>query len=411
VIHVEEKFSASGVASRANELRDGGADVNQVADILARADRHAANYGIGIILDGFGRPMPTSPELVAQTLRASNDGIEASYLSSKPLQAELLQQVLSWQRIPESYWQDFLLVTPSDAGTGAVNTAVQLYLMMNEQISALAVEELSWPVYQSIAASNRVGFASYALQAEDILRPTAITIMQAGPHNSTGYICSSDIIQTRADAAARKGLPIILDRAYPGFENAEVLQNQGYDAVMQRSSDHYLLPFLQSGCSVSIALSPTKAFRSFALRPCGLTLVYEPDANKRKLLESAMITVNRSRGSAFEHPATRGFIRGLVENRSVLELEHGETLQRLAQAQKLWKELLQGHPLAEAFTSQYAGMFRNLFAIDGCEEAFYEAHIYPVIAGNRCRINVTGIPQDEAKAQGHIDVFAKLLRL
>ena len=117
MIHVEEKFSASGVASRAKELRDGGADVNQVADILARADRHAANYGIGIILDGFGGPMPTSPELVAQTLRASNDGLEATYLSSKPLQAELLQQVLSWQRIPESYWQDFLLVTPSDAGT------------------------------------------------------------------------------------------------------------------------------------------------------------------------------------------------------------------------------------------------------------------------------------------------------
>ena len=83
----EEQFSSKAVAARAQVLRDGGADVNQVADLLARADSQAANYGIGIILDGHGRPMPTSPELMAQTMRVGEEGAAATYLSSKPLYA------------------------------------------------------------------------------------------------------------------------------------------------------------------------------------------------------------------------------------------------------------------------------------------------------------------------------------
>ena len=407
----EKQFSSKAVAARAQALRDGGADVNQVADLLARADSQAANYGIGIILDGHGRPMPTSPELMAQTMRAAEEGAAATYLSSKPLYAELLQQVLRWQRIPKQYWDNFLLVTPSDAGTGAVNTAVQMFLMMNSKISALAVEELSWPVYQSIAASNRIGFDAYALQDEAVATPNWLTVMQAAPHNSTGYVCPPEIIRARAENCAESGRPIILDRAYPGFEHAGMLASQGYDAVMQRSCDHYILPFLQANCSFALAISPTKAFRSFTLRPCGLTLVYEPRDSKRKQLAGAMNTITRGRGSAFEHPASRAFIRSLVENRSVLELEHGQTLQRLAHAQGLWQKLLQGHPLAAAFSPQYAGMFRNLLASQGCEEAFYRAHIYPVLAGNRCRINVSGIPLDEEQAQAHIDVFTRLLSL
>ncbi len=407
----KEAFSVNDVALRAQALRDGGADVNQVADLLARADSRAANYGIGIILDGHGLPMPTSPELMAQTMRAGEEGTAATYLSSKTLYPELLQQVLSWQRIPKQYWGEFLLVTPSDAGTGAVNTAVQMYLMMNSKITSLAVEELSWPVYQSIAGGNRIGFESYGLQEDKVVASNLLTVMQAAPHNSTGYVCPPEIIRARAENCAELGLPIVLDRAYPGFEHAGMLASQGYDAVMQRSCDHYLLPFLQTNCSFALSLSPTKAFRSFTLRPCGLTLVYEPDMQKRKLLAGAMNTINRGRGSAFEHPASRAFIRSLVENRPVLELEHGETLQRLADAQALWQKLLQGHPLAAAFSPQFAGMFRNLMAVEGCEKAFYQAHIYPVLAGNRCRINVTGIPLDEDQAQTHINVFARLLSL
>ena len=407
----EEQFSAKDLVARAQALRDGGADVNQVADLLAKADSRAANYGIGIILDGHGRPMPTSQELMAQTIQASEEGAAATYLSSKTLSAALLQQVLRWQRIPAKFWGDFLLVTPSDAGTGAVNTAVQMYLMMNSKITSLAVEELSWPVYQSIAASNRVGFESYGLHKEEVVAPHLLTVMQAAPHNSTGYVCPAAIIRTRAEICAELRLPIVLDRAYPGFENAGMLAGQGYDAVMQRSCDHYLLPFLQAGCSFALSLSPTKAFRSFTLRPCGLTLVYEPDHQKRKLLAGAMNTINRGRGSAFEHPASRAFIRSLVENRPVLELEHGQTLQRVADAQALWQKLLQGHPLAAAFSPQYAGLFRNLLSSEGCEEAFYKAHIYPVFAASRCRINVTGIPLDEDQAKAHIDVFTRLLSL
>ena len=411
MVNEEKNFSAQEVVIRAQALRDGGADVNQVADLLARADAQAANYGIGIILDGHGRPMPTSTELMAQTLRAGEAGAEATYLSSKTLHGQLLPQVLNWQRIPKQYWDNFLLVTPSDAGTGAVNTAVQMYLMMSSKISALAVEELSWPVYSSIAASNRIGFQSFGLQDPAIAGPNVLTVMQAAPHNSTGYVCPSKIIQARAESAAERGLPIILDRAYPGFENAGMLASQGYDAVMQGSCEHYLLPFLQTGCSFAVALSPTKAFRSFSLRPCGLTLVYEPDEQKRKLLADAANTINRGRGSAFEHPASRGFIRSLVENLPALELQHAQTLRRLADAQKLWQKLLQGHPLAPAFAAEYAGMFRNLLAAENSEETFYQAHIYPVLADNRCRINVTGIPLDEIQAQAHIDVFARLLSL
>ena len=87
MVNEEKNFSAQEVVIRAQALRDGGADVNQVADLLARADAQAANYGIGIILDGHGRPMPTSTELMAQTLRAGEAGAEAEVRSLRPVEA------------------------------------------------------------------------------------------------------------------------------------------------------------------------------------------------------------------------------------------------------------------------------------------------------------------------------------
>lgn len=395
---------------RAHSFREDGADVNQVANLLVAEDSQAADYGIGVILDGHGRPMPTSPELMAQTLRAVEQGVDGTYLSSKSSHAQLLEAVVSWQRIPYRYWSDFVLVTPSDAGTGAVNTAVALYQMLNPKIGSLAVEERSWPVYQTIAAANRLDFSTYDLMNPAPLKRKTLTVTQAAPHNSTGYICSKALVEARAAAAAKEGQPIILDRAYPGFEQADLLSTQGYDSVMRRSCEHYLLPYMRAGCSFAIALSPTKAFRSFALRPCGFTLVYEPDPRKRAKLISAMTVINRSRGSAFEHPASRALVYSFIARREILEDEHAQSMQRLADSQKLWQKLLRDHPLSNAFSSQYAGMFRNLAGIENFELAFYEAHMFPVIAGDRCRINVTGIPIDETLAQSHLDVFTRLLR-
>src|SRR4051794_9211276 len=92
------------VLAEAERLRASGLDANQIAGILCKKDPQGQNFGIGILLGGDGKPMPTSPTLLEyaeQELRESRSGV---YLNSDASKKAMTEAVLRWQGVPDSLW-------------------------------------------------------------------------------------------------------------------------------------------------------------------------------------------------------------------------------------------------------------------------------------------------------------------
>jgi aspartate/tyrosine/aromatic aminotransferase len=389
----------------AYKLQQQGKDANQIAKILCDQDSAGCNYGIGIILDGDGQPAATSPILLEYAAAELDRSQRGAYLSSTALLKELTRAVLQWQRIPETYWEQFILALPSDAGTGAVQTGVDLILALNPHLQTVALEELGWPAYKAIARLARIRWQELA--AEDIASDeVSFPVYQAGPMNTTGLVQGQELIAARAQAAARRNTPVLLDRAYSGFEYARLLATQSYDEIMRLSYALQIAPFIECGVTFCLAISPTKSFVSFALRPCGLLLCFCPDASRAQEIDTALNLAIRARGSSFEHPTTRALITAMVKDRERLEADHQRALERVAEAEALWRKLVEGTSIAYLYSDRYAGLFRNPKAREGAPIAINNEHIYPVFAEQRCRQNVTGIPSDEELARKHVQVFA-----
>jgi hypothetical protein len=176
---------------------------------------------------------------------------------------------------------------------------------------------------------------------------------------------------------------------------------------MEESFRAQVLPFVEAGVPFALAISPTKAFVAFALRPCGLLLVFVPDPSRRSEVGQKLTTLVRARGSSFEHPVTRAFVKALIKDRGRLEAEHAGALRRCAEAEEQWRSLAAGTPMAELFSERYAGLFRNPTARPEAARELYEAHIYPVFTEGRCRLNVTGLPSDAARARQDVAAFAR----
>jgi aspartate/tyrosine/aromatic aminotransferase len=387
------------------KLQEEGRDANQIAKILSERDPAGHNYGIGIVLDGQGQPMASSSLLLEYAAAELGFSQKGTYMNSGKVMEELKTAVLAWQRIPEQYWGQFKLALPSDAGTGAVKTGVEIGLMLNPQLNTLGIEELGWPAYKAIARVARINCEEYA---DDIISgANTLPIYQAGPMNTTGLVRDKAVIEARAKSAADTNTFVILDRAYPGFEFARQLAAQSYDDVMRMSYELQVQPFIDQGVPFCAAIGPTKAFVTFALRPCGLLLIFNPDSAREKEMTNMLNTTIRARGSAFEHPITRAFAKAMVQDLARFEAEHQVALERLAQAEATWRKLVQGTPIEYLYAENYAGLFRNPKARDGAAVHIYNEHIYPVFAQQRCRQNVTGIPDDEALAQKHVSVFAE----
>ena len=381
-----------------------GKDANQIAKIVCDQDPDGYNYGIGIVVDGMGKAWPTSETLLDQARAEIGNSLLGEYMSTASLAAPLKEAVLRWQRIPEEHWDRFSLLIPSDAGTGAVKTAVEMALQLYPGLRAIGVEELSWPAYKAIARMSRISCREFpigdAMDAPDLLR-----VYQAGPMNTTGRVQSRETMRNRA--AAAKGRPVLLDRAYSGFEYARLLDSRGYDRIMAMSYDDQIRPFIENDVPFWVSVSPTKSFGTFALRPCGMLLVHCPDASRAEEVAALANTVTRARGSSFEHPVTRAFVSALVHDLARLEREHADILRRVASAEASWKDRSAGTPLAELFTDGYAGLFRNPRVGDEARAAIYDAHLYPVFTPGRCRLNITGLPDDEDIAREHVAVFAR----
>ena len=397
----------AAVQRTAEGLSAQGKDANQIAKIVCDQDSGGYNYGIGIVVDGQGRAWPTSETLLRYSRKEIECSLAGEYMSTASLSAPLKEAVLRWQRIPEDYWDRFSLLIPSDAGTGAVKTAVEMALQLYPDLQAVGVEELSWPAYKAIARMGRISCREFpigeVMDGSDLLR-----VYQAGPMNTTGRVQSRETMEGRA--AAVKGRPVLLDRAYSGFEYARALDTRGYDAIMTMSYNDQILPFIEHDVPFWVSVSPTKAFGTFALRPCGMLLAHMPGESRSEEVAALANTVTRARGSSFEHPVTRAFVSALVHDLEALELEHADILRRVAAAEHTWKEKSAGTTLAELFTDSYAGLFRNPRVGDEAQAAIYGAHLYPVFTPGRCRLNITGLPDDVDVARDHVAVFARHCR-
>ncbi len=394
------------VESRAQALASEGKDANQIAKILFDADPEGHNYGIGIVLDSQGQAVATSETLLRYMVEEVEGSGGGYYQNSSALMEKLKSTVLGWQRIPKPLWGSFELILASDAGTGAVKSAVEIALTMDESLNSIAVEELGWPAYSAIARSCRVGFQEFS--ADGIMTAEGdLPIYQAGPMNTTGRVTAESVILERADWAAERDRLIILDRAYPGFEFAGLFETVGYDAVMRMSYERQLAPFVDRETPLLIALSPTKCFRSFALRPAGLLLAYFPDPERRKEATENGNVLMRARGCSFEHLVTRAFVKAMLHDLQLLEDDHATVLKRLATAEHVWKSLSQDSAIERLFSTEYSGLFRNPPAAEDAAVKLYGEHIYPVFSQGRCRINVTGIPSDQNLQQKHVEAFAE----
>jgi hypothetical protein len=401
----QESFGDAVIAEAAR-LRETGLDPNQIAGILCKRDPQGKNYGIGILLGGNGKPLPTSPTLLEYVQRELQESGSGSYLNSDAAKKELTEAVLRWQGVPEPLWPHFELLLPSDAGTGAVQMAVQAAALLKEDLSALAVEELGWPAYRAVAVSARLRFQTFATDAlaegEGVL-----PVNQAGPMNTTGRVPSAELVRARAETAAVSGAFVVLDRAYSGFEYARRAASMPYPALMADSFRAQVLPFAEAGVPFALAISPTKAFVTFALRPCGLLLVFLPDPSRRAAVGQKLTALVRARGCSFEHPVTRAFVKALIKDRGRLEAEHAAALRRCADAENQWGALAEQTPIAELFSERYAGLFRNPTAKSEAARELYGAHLYPVFTEGRCRLNVTGLPSDAAQARQAVAAFAR----
>jgi hypothetical protein len=394
------------VIAAAQKLSAAGLDANQIAGQLCKKDPQGKNYGIGILLGKDGKPLPTSLTLLEYVVKELEESRSGNYYNSEAQKMAMLEAVLRWQGVPEEWWPHFQLLLPSDAGTGAVQTAIQAAILLNEKFATLSVEELGWPAYKALATSARLRFQEFS--TDGIAKGDGVLpLYQAGPMNSTGRVPSAEVVKARAQAAKSSGLPVVLDRAYSGFEYARRLGKTPYAEIMRESFRAQVQPFMEAGVPLAIAISPTKAFVTFALRPCGLLLVFHPDRARGQTPAPALTGLIRARGSSFEHPVTRAFVKAMVKDRARLEEEHARALTRTAEAEQAWQAAAKGTAMESLFSESYAGLFRNPRAKPEAAREIYGAHLYPVFAEGRCRLNVTGLPADKAQAAEHVSLFAK----
>ena len=402
---MDHEFGKS-VYEKSLKLAAEAKDANQIAKILCDQDPQGHNYGIGILLDNKGLPLGSSSVLQNYVSKELQESRQGNYMNSVKIFDEMKKAVLRWQRIPRQYWDQFILALPSDAGTGAVKAAVELSLLLNPQQNKIAIEAYGWPAYKAIARVTRLACEEFD-ENSVCHGESSLAIYQAGPMNTTGRVRGADVIQARVNSAAKKKHSVILDRAYPGFEFAHLYKSHSFDQIMSNSYRLQIEPFLHAGIPFALAISPTKAFVTFALRPGGLLLFSCPERSRKQEVTNLMNMILRARGSAFENPVTRAFVKAMVYDSEKMEIEHHQSLKRLDDAESLWRKLVKGTAIESLYSDNYAGMFRNPPAKSDAALHIYNAHLYPVFSQGRCRQNVTGIPDDEQLAQTHVAVFAE----
>lgn len=406
VAGVHELGNARLAIAAGERLRRAGLDPNQIAEILWQRDPIGFNYGVGVVLNGDGRPMATPPEIVDAVIRETLESQLAVYRTlSNDDRERLKEAVLDWQGCPAALRSRFEIAVISDSGTGALQTGLQLEALMNGQAERTAIRPRGWPAYRALAASAQLSFDDGENALARLDRRT-IVVHQAGPHNTSGAVESAMDLREAARRIGAAGASLVLDRAYPAFEHAGRVASEGLAAVSQRSFEEQVLPFVDEGIPFSLALSPTKAFRTFALRPAGFLLIHTPDHQTRDRVRAALPGLVRARGASSSHPATRALVALLMDRSLALARAHEESLARTARAEAAWRTLCRGTALEPLFGPGSGGLFRNILMDAQRQPRVYDAHVYPVFFEDRCRINITGLPEDLEMARSHVALFA-----
>ncbi|HWO12679.1 MAG TPA: aminotransferase class I/II-fold pyridoxal phosphate-dependent enzyme [Polyangiaceae bacterium] len=392
--------------ARAEELSRLGKDANQIAAILCDRDSEGYNFGIGIVIESDGKPMRSSKTLLDALQHELASCEYGRYLNSADSMGEFKARMLEFQGVPRSLWDSFEIAVPSDAGTGAVKLALEYAFVRNDELTALHVEELGWPAYRSMATALRKGFAEVPMDGI-VDGAGALPVYQAGPLNTTGLVHEVSLIEARAESAAKRKVPVVLDRAYPGFEFTHQLGEVGYAAVVQKSYELQIEPYVKRGVPLVVACSPTKSFASFSLRPAGFVMAFCPDKSEQAKVARSLATLIRARGSAFEHPVTRAFVRAVVSDLPALQRDHQAVLRRIGESELQWRRLVRGTAIEPLYGARYAGLYRNPRVKPEGAAALYAKHIYPVISSGRCRHNVTGLVADPTIAAQLVAAFAE----
>ena len=388
----------------AREQEAKGMDPNQVASAVVKAFPSARNYGIGGMVDENQRPMLES--IVIRRLRAL-DVLTVVLSEYSKNHAEVLKKlriaVLKWLQIPEKHWEYFLLVLTGEGGSGAVQTAIQSILAINEPIHHLVTEGDGWPGYLAMAKTHRVNIRGKPL--DFIGQPLHLPIFQFGPQNPIGVMHPSNIWEKRAKRAKKDSGSVIGDIAYPGFFTAHLLKEKGVEGLMSIQYEQIIKPFVENKVTMGIGISPTKFLRTFGSRPPGFCLLYAPEDKLRKELMTAV----RARGSSFESPEARALIQAYVYFMPDVIAEHEISLRRVAQAERTWKKFTHNTSLKPLFEKGFGGLFRRFQGVDGAAMQFYGRNIVPVInADGYIRANILGLPSNNAVASHDVKIFAKI---
>jgi aspartate/tyrosine/aromatic aminotransferase len=405
------------VLAKSLVLKKTGKDVNDIAKILAGDDELGWNYGVGNILDGKGKPIDSSLVLQETSkIELVDNCKKAQYVNSAKYMDIFKKAVLSWQQIPEKYWDNIILVLPSDSGTGAVDVGLRFTSWLYPDLKTLAVEKLGWPVYKTSAKINNLKFAEFDYNWQLVSGRSRLPLIQSGPLNSTGKVDNLRDWEEVAELARSSNRPVLLDRAYSGFAYADLILNKRnitLEKIMNLEYNSMLSPFLENGVETVIAISPTKCFGTFNLRPAGILLIYSPTKQRLRKLNIFLNQRIRVRGCAFENPITRAFVISFIEYNMTFLREHFTILQRTVNANQNWKKLCKNEDLKNLFGANYAGIFRNFPVKPGSEVKIYDQHIYPVFSKHKndtmCRVNTTGLPDDKDLAKKHISAFEEIM--
>ncbi len=389
----------------AKKLADSGIDPNQIASALVKKF-DLRNYGIGILLGEGQTPMTESPTLRRLIISEVLQNGESNYAKNSPEVMERIKNnILRWLQIPEEYQADFIFATASDGGTGSGQTCVQTLLQANPKISKIALEKKGWPGHKAMAASQRVDLNEKEIGF--VAKSEVLPAYQIGPHNQTGIVHPTGLWQQRAKTAAKNKQMVFLDHAYPGFAHAyQLLKDKPYTQIMEADYKRFIAPFLEKGVTTAISVGPTKAFRTFKNRPGGLSLIYCPDQNIKKILAGVI----RARGSAFENTSTRALLHGLDRYMSYFTADHEISLRRVAGAEDQWRKYSKDTPLAKLFVAgEFAGIFRNFTSKEGAARTLYGHRLGPVASNGNIRINTTGLPGNKEIAKADVTAFASVM--
>jgi len=194
--------------------------------------------------------------------------------------------------------------------------------------------------------------------------------------------------------------------------NSPVLQGKTLKDIMSEEYDFFLKPYIDYNVPFCLSIAPTKAFRTFQLRPHAMLVVYCPKEKMTAKIKELLDLAMRSWGDAFQYPSTVCFYKAFLESYTALLNDHEESLLRAAIANRKWKVYTSGTALGSLFGDQHSGIFRNFQISKEGAIYIYNNHLYPVITISPngevwCRINTTGIPDDEEAAKADVEIELK----